>query len=342
MSTKQSRRTAWSAALALMLATLLAWPLSHAQAPIVVKFSHVTTADTPMGRAVERFRELAEKSTNGRVKVEIYPNSTLYKDKEELEALQLGAVQMLAPALAKFSMLGVREFEAFDIPYMFPSRNVLLRVTDGPIGKKMLRKLEPKGITGLAFWDNGFKVMTANKPLRTPADFHGLKMHIHASKVLEVQFRTLGAIPQVIGFSDTYQALKSDVLNGAENTPSNIYFQKTHEVQKNLTVSEHGYLGYAVIANKKFWDSLPGDIRGQLEGAIKESTRYMNAIAEADNTQALENIRKSGQTRIHVLTDNERAQWRRALLPVRASVEARVGRDVLQAIDKEAAALGVK
>ncbi|MDO8300918.1 MAG: TRAP transporter substrate-binding protein [Lacisediminimonas sp.] len=321
---------------------MLAWPRAYAQAPIVIKFSHVTTTDTPKGRAVERFRELAEKATNGRVKVEIYPNSTLYKDKEELEALQLGAVQMLAPSLAKFGLLGVREFEAFDIPFMFPSRNVLLRVTEGPIGRKMLRKLEPKGITGLAYWDNGFKVMTANRPLRTPADFQGLKMRIQASKVLEVQFRALGAIPQAIGFSDTHQALKSDVVEGTENTPSNIYTQKIHEVQKHLTVSGHGYLGYAVIANKKFWDSLPGDIRGQLEGAIKETTRYINGIAEADNAQALENIRKSGKTRIHVLDDNERAQWRRALQPVRGNVEARVGRDVLQAIDKEAAALGFK
>ena len=317
-------------------------PMARAQTPIIIKFSHVTTPDTPKGKAAERFRELAEKATNGRVKVEIYPNSTLYKDKEELEALQLGAVQMLAPSLAKFSLLGIREFEAFDLPYMFPSREVLIRVTEGPIGKKMLKKLEPKGIIGLSYWDNGFKVMTANKPLRTPADFRGLKMRIQSSKVLDVQFRALGASPQVIGFSEAFQAMKTGVVDGGENTPSNIYTQKMHEVQKHLTVSNHGYIGYAVIANKKFWDGLPGDIRNQLEGAMKEATRYVNAIAQLENAQALDEIRKSGKTRIHVLNDKERGEWRRALQPVRGDIEARVGREVLQSMDKEAAAMGFR
>ncbi|RYF00996.1 MAG: DctP family TRAP transporter solute-binding subunit, partial [Oxalobacteraceae bacterium] len=247
---------------------------AQAQAPIVIKFSHVVANDTPKGKGADRFKELAEKATNGRVKVEIYPNSTLYKDKEEMEALQLGAVQMLAPSLAKFGPLGVKEFEAFDIPYMFPTKDVLYRVTEGQVGKDLFKKLEPKGITGLAYWDNGFKEMTANKPLRKPSDFKGLKMRIQSSKVLDAQFRALGANPQVMAFSEVYQALQTGVVDGTENTPSNIYTQKMHEVQSHLTVSDHGYIGYAVIVNKKFWDGLPSDVRTQLEGAMKDATKY--------------------------------------------------------------------
>ena len=307
-----------------------------AQAPIVIKFSHVVANDTPKGHAAQRFKELAEKATNGRVRVDIYPNSQLYKDKEELEALQLGSVQMLAPSLAKFGPLGVKEFEVFDIPYIFPFKHVLYKVTEGPIGKDLLKKLEPKGITGLAFWDNGFKVMSANKPLHTPADFKGLKMRIQSSKVLDAQMRALGANPQVLAFSEVYQALQTGVVDGTENPPSNFYTQKMHEVQSNLTVSNHGYLGYAVIVNKKFWDGLPTDIRTQLEGAMKEATRYANEIAQRENEMALAAVRKSGKTKIYELTDQEQAQWHKALLPVQKEMEGRIGKDLIDAINKEA------
>ena len=253
---------------------------AYAQAPIVIKFSHVVATDTPKGQAAERFKQLAEKATNGRVKVEVYPNSQLYKDKEELEALQLGAVQMLAPSLAKFGPLGVKEFEAFDLPFIFPSKTALYNVTEGEIGKGLMKKLEPKGITGLAFWDNGFKVMSANKPLRVPADFKGLKLRIQSSKVLDAQMRALGANPQVLAFSEVYQALQTGVVDGTENPPSNMYTQKMHEVQKYVTVSNHGYLGYAVIVNKKFWDGLPPDIRTALDKAMKEATTFEKAIAQ--------------------------------------------------------------
>ncbi|MET0961746.1 MAG: TRAP transporter substrate-binding protein [Noviherbaspirillum sp.] len=328
--------------LALAAAALLFSAGAFAQAPIVIKFSHVVANDTPKGKGAERFKELAEKATNGRVKVELYPNSTLYKDKEEMEALQLGAVQMLAPSLAKFGPLGVKEFEAFDIPYMFPTKEVLYRVTEGQVGRDLFKKLESKGITGLAYWDNGFKQMTANKPLRVPADFKGQKMRIQSSKVLDAQFRTLGANPQVMAFSEVYQALQTGVVDGTENTTSNIYTQKMHEVQKHMTVSDHGYIGYAVIVNKKFWDGLPADVRGQLETAMKDATKYTNAIAEQENKAALEAIKKHGKTEVHVLTPAEKAEWRRALLPVRKDVEGRVGKEVLNAVDKESAALGIK
>jgi C4-dicarboxylate-binding protein DctP len=315
---------------------------AFAQAPIVIKFSHVVAADTPKGKAAERFKELAEKATKGKVKVEVYANSTLYKDKEELEALQLGAVQMLAPSLAKFGPLGVKEFEVFDLPYIFPGKDVLARVTEGQIGKDLFKKLESKGITGLAYWDNGFKVMSANKPLKKIEDFKGLKMRIQSSKVLDAQMRQLGANPQVMAFSEVYQALQTGVVDGTENPPSNLYTQKMHEVQKHVTVSNHGYLGYAVIVNKKFWDGLPADIRTALDGAMKDATKYANAIAQQENDAALEAVRKSGKTEIYVLNDKERAEWRKALLPVQNSMAGRIGPELINAVNKEAQALGYK
>ena len=310
---------------------------AFAQAPIVIKFSHVVATDTPKGQAAERFKMLAEKATGGKVKVEVYPNSQLYKDKEELEALQLGAVQMLAPSLAKFGPLGAKEFEVFDLPYIFADKQALYGVTEGPIGKGLLAKLAPKGITGLAFWDNGFKIMSANKPMHMPADFKGMKMRIQSSKVLEAQMRALGANPQALAFSEAYRALQTGVVDGTENPPSNMYTQKMHEVQKHLTVSNHGYLGYAVIVNKKFWDGLPSDIRGQLEKAMKEATTFEKAIAQSDNDKALEAIRKSGRTQIYTLSVQEQAEWRRALVPVQKSMEQRIGKEWISAINRESA-----
>ena len=259
-------------AAASVAALALVGPAS-AQSPIVIKFSHVVASDTPKGKAADKFKELAEKYTNGKVKVEVYPNSTLYKDKEELEALQLGAVQMLAPSNSKFGPIGIKEFEVFDLPYILPDLKTLRKVTDGPLGARLLKLLDSKGMTGLAYWDNGFKQMTANKKLIAPADYKGLKFRIQSSKVLEAQFRTLGAIPQVMAFSDVYQALQTGVVDGQENTWSNIYTQKMHEVQKYATVTNHGYIGYVVVVNKKFWDGLPADIRDELSQGDEGSHR---------------------------------------------------------------------
>ncbi|MFL5211495.1 MAG: TRAP transporter substrate-binding protein, partial [Microvirga sp.] len=307
-----------------------------AQAPIVIKFSHVVATNTPKGLAAEKFKELAEKYTGGKVKVEVYPNSQLYKDKEEVDALQLGAVQMLAPSLAKFGPLGAREFEVFDLPFILPSKAALRKVTEGDLGKRLFKKLESKGIVGLGYWDNGFKVMSANKPLRTPEDFRGLKMRIQSSKVLEAQMRALGAIPQVMAFSEVYQALQTGVVDGSENTPSNMYTQKHHEVQKFITLSDHGYIGYAVIANKKFWDGLPGDVRGQLEKAMAEATAYANQISQTENDEALAEIKKSGRSELIELTPEQKAAWRKALEPVYADMASRVGKDTIEEFQKEA------
>ena len=322
-------------ACAASLATLATFS-AQAQAPIVIKFSHVVAPDTPKGKGAQRFKELAEAKTGGRVKIEVYPNSQLYKDKEEMEALQLGSVQMLAPSLAKFGPLGAKEFEVFDLPFLFKDTEAFRAITDGQLGADLFKKLEPKGIKGLAYWDNGFHIMSANKPLHAVADFKGMKMRIQSSKVLDAQMRALGAIPQVMAFSELYQALQTGVVDGTEGVPSNFYTQKIYEVQKHMTLSNHGHLAYAVIVNKKFWDGLPADIRTQLEAAIKESTTYANDIASTENGRALEAIKASGRVNVYTPTPAETNEWKKALMPVHKEMESRVGKATVDAAYKAA------
>ena len=208
-------------------------------------------------------------------------------------------------------------------------------MTKGPLGQSLLKKLEPKGVTGVAFWDNGFKSFSANTPINVPADLKGKKMRIQSSKVLEEQMRTLGSLPQVMAFSEVYQALQTGVVDGTENPISNLYTQKMHEVQKHLALTEHGYLGYAVIVNKKFWDGLPADVRTQLETAMKEATDYANKIAKEQNDKDLEAVKKSGKTQVKNLSADERMAFKKALVPVHAKMESRIGKDLLQAVYKE-------
>jgi C4-dicarboxylate-binding protein DctP len=305
-------------------------------APILIKFSHVVAPDTPKGHGAQRFKELAEERTKGRVKVEVFPNSQLYKDKEEMEALQLGSVQMLAPSLAKFGPLGVKEYEVFDLPYIFKDAAAFRAVADGPVGADLFHKLEPKGIKGLAYWDNGFHIMSANRPLHSVADFKGLKMRIQSSKVLDAQMRALGAIPQVMAFSELYQGLQSGVVDGTEGVPSNFYTQKIYEVQKDMTLSYHGHLAYAVIVNKKFWDGLPPDIRTILEGCVKDTTTYVDALAATENAMALDKIKASGKTVVYTPTTAETNEWKKALMPVHQEMAARVGQSTIDAVYKAA------
>jgi len=331
MTLSMTRRSALAAA-----ALAVAAPKTFAQAPIVIKFSHVVAPDTPKGNGAQRFKELAEQRSGGRVKVDVYPNSQLYKDKEEMEALQLGSVQMLAPSLAKFGPLGVKEFEVFDLPFIFKDQAAFRAVTDGPVGAELFKKLEPKGVKGLAYWDNGFHIMSANKPLHKVADFKGLKMRIQSSKVLDAEMRALGAVPQVMAFSELYQALQSGVVDGCEGVPSNFYTQKTYEVQKHTTISNHGHLAYAVIVNKKFWDGLPADLRTILEGALKEATAFANDMATKENIDDLEKMRASGKTTIYTPTPAELDEWKKALMPVHKEMASRVGQSTIDAVYKAA------
>jgi C4-dicarboxylate-binding protein DctP len=336
MNPDSSRRKVLLAAAAALASTKAMPSFAQGAAPIVIKFSHVVAPDTPKGNGAQRFKELAEERTQGRVKVEVYPNSQLYKDKEEMEALQLGSVQMLAPSLAKFGPLGVKEFEVFDFPFIFKDQAAFRAVTDGPVGADLFRKLEPKGIKGLAYWDNGFHIMSANRPLHHVADFKGLKMRIQSSKVLDAQMRALGAIPQVMAFSELYQGLQSGVVDGTEGVPSNFYTQKIYEVQKHMTLSYHGHLAYAVIVNKKFWDGLPADIRSILESCVRDATTYANALAATENAMALDKIRASGKTTVYALTPDETLEWKKALQPVHLEMESRVGKQTVEAVYKAA------
>jgi C4-dicarboxylate-binding protein DctP len=320
------------ALLAVAAFTFAAAPSRADEPPIVIKFSHVAAPQAHKSLAAEHFKKLAESYTNGRVRVELYPNSQLYKDKEELEALQLGAVQMLAPSVSKFGPLGIKAFEVFDLPYIFGSYEELAKVTEGEIGRDLLSRLKSKGLIGLAYWNNGFKILSANDQLLTPDDVLGLKMRIQASKVIEAQMWALGALPQVMAFSEAYQALSSGVVDGTENTPANMYNQKMFEVQRHATLTYHGYLGYAVISNDRFWSGLPADIRQSLERAIAETTPVANALALKENEAALEEMKQSGKTTFHVPTPEERATWMAALRPVHDEMASRVGPGLIQRI----------
>ncbi len=305
-----------------------------AQQPIVIKFSHVVSPDAPKGKAALVFKDLAEKYTGGKVNVEVYPNSSLYKDKEELEALQLGSVQLLAPSISKFGPLGVREYDVFDLPFLMSDDARARQMLASPMMADLNKKLEAKGVLPVAYWDNGAHVYTANKPLIRPEDFRGMKMRIQGSKVLDAVARELGAIPQIIAFGELYQALQTGVADGEDNVPSNIWTQKFYEVQKYLTVSHHGRLTYALVTNKKFWDGLPADVKAPLERAIKETTDYFNETAAKDNEEALEKIKATGKLEFHYLTDEEKKAWIAKLMPVHKEMQSRFGKDFIERIYK--------
>ena len=302
--------------------------------PLVIKFSHVVSPDAPKGKAALMFKQLAEKYTDGKVTVEVYPNSSLYKDKEELEALQLGSVHLLAPSISKFGPLGVKEFDVFDLPFLMTDDEHARQMTASPMMGELNKKLEAKSVKPLSYWDNGAHVYTCNRPLVTPDDFQGLKMRIQGSKVLDAVARQLGAIPQIIAFGELYQALQTGVVDGEDNVPSNIWTQKFYDVQKHLTVSHHGRLTYAFITNAKFWDSLPADVRPGLDKAVTESTKFFNDTAAQDNATALEQIKSSGKLQIHVLTDAEKKAWIAKLMPVHQEMQGRFGKDFIEKIYK--------
>jgi C4-dicarboxylate-binding protein DctP len=305
-----------------------------AQQPIIIKFSHVVSPDAPKGKAALLFKDLAEKYTNGKVKVEVYPNSSLYKDKEELEALQLGSVQLLAPSISKFGPLGVKEFDVFDLPFLMSDDARAHQMYASPLMAELNKKLEAKGVEPLAYWDNGAHVYTSNKPLIMPDDFRGLKLRIQGSKVLDAATRQLGAIPQIMAFSELYQALQTGVVDGEDNVPSNIVTQKFYEVQKYLTVSYHGRLTYALITNKKFWDGLPPDVRDGLGKAVKETSDFFNETAAKDNAEALEKLKAMGTIQVHVLTPDEKKAWIEKLMPVHTEMQSRFGKDFIDQIYK--------
>ncbi len=300
--------------------------------PIQIKFSHVVATDTPKGQAAEYFKKLAEERTKGRVKVVIYPNSQLYKDKEELEALQMGSVQMLAPTTSKFGPMGLKEFEVFDVPYLFMNEDQVHKVTRGQVGQSLLQKLEARNMKGLAFWDNGFRVFSANKPLRTPADMKGLKIRINSSKVNQAIVQSVGAMPQTMSLGEVYQAMQTGVVDGGDSNVSNLYTQKQYEVQKYAVNTKHSYSGYAVVVNKPFWDKLPPDIRTILEGAMKDATLYNDQIAEKDTALAYSKMKASGKIQFYDPTPAEKTQWVSAMQSVQNEIAPRIGMAMINSV----------
>ncbi|WP_242656208.1 TRAP transporter substrate-binding protein [Desulfofundulus thermosubterraneus] len=298
---------------------------------IVIKFSHVVAEDTPKGQAARRFARLVQERTGGRVEVQVFPNSVLYKDGEELDALQKGAVQIIAPTTSKLSSLAP-QWQLLDLPYLFENEEQVHKALDGEIGKKLFATLEPHNIHPLAFWDNGFKQMTNSKrPLVHPRDFAGLTFRVMInSRVLEEQFRSLGANATQMPFSDVYGALSGNQVDGQENTMSNIYSQRFYQLQPYMTVSNHGYIGYVVLTNAAFWRSLPPDIREIIEETMAEVTRWERDQAAHINDKNFKQIKESGKVQVHILTAEEREKWQAALEPLYEQFRPVIGAELLE------------
>ena len=293
--------------------------------PLKIRFAHVVAQDTPKGLAVERFRELVSQRSGGRMVVEVYPGSSLYGDRDEMQALQAGAIEMLAPSLSKFGRVGFPEFEIFDLPYLFDSLQDVHRLTEGPMGARLLKGLERNGLVGLGFLDNGFKHMSANRPLLGTADFRGLRMRVQTSRVIAAQMRALGALPVPLPFGATRQALARHVVDGTENPLSNFWTQGMHRVQSDLTLTGHGYLGYAVVTGQRFWRSLAPDDQQLLKQAMSDALSYGNQIADGQNNKALQALRQAGTTAIHEPSAAQRQLLREATQQVHQQLGARIG-----------------
>ena len=309
---------------------LLALPAPSMADPLKIRFAHVVARDTPKGLAVERFKTLVAERSGGRMVVEVYPGSTLYGDRDEMQALQAGAVEMLAPSLSKFGRVGFPEFELFDLPYLFDNLQDVHRITEGPLGARLLKGLERQGMVGLGFLDNGFKQMSANRPLLGVAAFKGLRMRVQTSRVIAEQMRALGALPVPLSFAVTEQALARGVVDGTENPLSNFWTQGMHRVQSDLTLTEHAYLGYAVITGERFWRSLSQIDQRLLQQAMSDALRYGNHIADSQNSKALLALRRAGTTAVHEPSAEQRALLREAVQPVHQQFSARTGKQYLE------------
>ncbi|MBA1277705.1 MULTISPECIES: TRAP transporter substrate-binding protein [Pseudomonadaceae] len=298
--------------------------------PITIKFAHVVADNTPKGQGALLFKKLAEERLPGKVKVEVYPNSSLFGDGKEMEALLLGDVHMLAPSLAKFEHYA-KPIQIFDLPFLFDDIAAVDRFQASPHGQGLLSSMEDKGITGLAYWHNGMKQLSSNKAMHEPRDARGLKFRVQASNVLDEQFKALRANPRKMSFAEVYQGLQTGVVNGTENTWSNYFSQKVHEVQPYFTHSEHGVIDYMVITNTKFWKGLPEDVRSELKAIMDEVTVEVNRQADDLNREARDAIANAGTSEIIELTPEQRAKWREAMQPVWKKFEQDIGKDLIEA-----------
>ncbi|MGB5867501.1 MAG: TRAP transporter substrate-binding protein [Arcobacteraceae bacterium] len=305
-------------------------------ADYTLKFSHVVSPNTPKGKAADFFEKRLEELSGGRIDVQVYPSSQLYKDNAVLKALRLNSVQMAAPSFSKFGKI-VPQLALFDLPFIFKDLGHLHRVQDSEVGTKLKSMVTAKGIVALNFWDNGFKQLSSNaKPLLMPEDAQGQKFRIMSSKVLEAQFHAVGANPQMMPFSEVYSGLQQGVIDAAENPVSNIYTKKFHEVQKYLSISDHGYLGYLVVMSKKFWNSLPADLQKNVTQAMNEATEKEREYAKQLNDSQLELIRdyakKTGKLEIYTLTDEQKNAWREKVSTIYPEFysDSKIGKDLIE------------
>ncbi len=318
-----------------VIAALLTFAVGSFAKPIVIKFSFVVAMDTPKGQAAQYFAKIVKERTHGKVIVKIYPNAMLYDDRAAVEALQMGALQMACPATAKFTGW-IPELQLFDLPFLFKNTKHLHKVEEGPVGKKLLNLFRRKGMLGLAFWDNGFKVLSNNKhPIVLPKDCKGLKFRIMSSRVLAAQFKALGASPQVLPFSEVYSALEQGVVDGCENPWSNLYTKKFYEVAPYTTESYHGYLGYVLVTNAKFWDSLPPKIRTILNQCVKDATRYEWKLAAELTKKQRALVLKDPKVKDVVLTPEQREVWRKTLVKIYPQFYKTIGKDLIEEAIKE-------
>jgi len=320
---------------ALLAGAALGWAGSAASAApapaLTIRWSHVVAQDTPKGLAAQRFGALVQERSGGRIAVAIYPEGQLYNDHDEMQALQLGAVEMLAPSLSKFGRIGFPEFELFDLPYFFPDTASVRRITQGALGQRLLARLQRQGLVGLGFMDNGFKHMSANRPLLEAADFAGQRMRVQASQVLAEQMRALGARPVTLAFSETRAALAARVVDGTENPVSNLWTQGMHQVQTDVSLTQHGYLGYAVVTSQRFWQALAGPDRSLVREALREALAFGNQIADTQNDRALAALRGYAGTRVHALTGAQMARLGQTVQDVHGRLGERIGAQWLQA-----------
>jgi C4-dicarboxylate-binding protein DctP len=321
----------FSLAKALVASTLVAFAAAVSAQPIIVKFSHVVAEKTPKGQAALKFKELAEKKLPGKVEVQVFPSSQLFGDAKELEALLLGDVQFIAPSLSKFDRY-TKKLQVFDLPFMFSSTENLDKFQASKEGQDLLTSMKSKGLLGLGYWHNGMKQLSTNKPqLKRPEDVKGLKFRIQASDVLEAQFRAVGGNPQKMAFSEVYQALQTGVVDGQENTWSNIYSQKFFEVQGTIAETNHGVIDYLVVTNTGWWDKLPADVRKGLSEAMAEATAFGNKLAYDINASDRKKIEEAGKAKIQVLSKEDLAAWQKAMEPVWKKFEPGIGADLVKA-----------
>ncbi len=295
---------------------------------IVIRFSHVTNADKhPKGIAASLLEKRINEEMDGKACMQVFPNSTLYDDNKVLEALLQGDIQLAAPSLSKFETY-TRKFRLFDLPFVFKDIQAVDAYQASGGGRELLNSMQRVGLQGLTYWHNGMKQISADRPLLVPEDAAGLRFRVQKSDVLVAQFKALGANPQKLAFSETYDALKTQVIHGQENTWSNIYGKKFFEVQDGVTESNHGIVDYLVVTSSSWWAGLPKDVREQFGLILSEVTNERNAAAAAVNQENKELILRQGGV-VYTLTEEQRAKWIAAMKPVWVQFESDIGEKVL-------------